>query len=488
MADKAFGVDQLDILGNGTPTISAPNQLNLDCHTVAISTSVTVGANLTVNGNIDLGNASSDTISLTGVVDTNIIPSADSSKDIGSNSVRFANGYFDTVYGSGANLTNLPTIAGIWTVTNNSSSNYVITGPGGLSSANNPDLYLERGKTYQFAMNASGHGFGIQTSSGTWNNSNAYTTGITNAGADTGTITFAVPYSAPARLYYACTSSHSGMVGNLYIQGAASTVDVSNNADNRVITGGSGSSLNAEANLTFDGTSLKIGNTFSPHSEGDNLVIGGSGWQGMTIYGEGGGGVIQFADDADNRVGQILYNHSTNEMLFRTNGNADRFEIQSNGDVTITNGNLIVGTGGKGIDFSAQTSTSVTGSSTSSELLDHYEEGTFTPVLASGTSLTVYRADFIRIGRLCHIELGVIVGSNSSGTVLRFERLPFDFNPGGDNAAGFTVAVTNTNRDDTFYGNRGNNWISCATKSNQDVPTSTYSNKQIRISGSYIIS
>ena len=264
---------------------------------------------------------------------------------------------------------------------------------------------------------------------------------------------------------------------------------INNNADNKVITGsGSANTLNAEANLTFDGTSLKIGNTFSPHHEGDNLVIGGSGWQGMTIYGEGGGGVIQFADDASNRVGQILYNHSTNEMLFRTNGNADRFEIQSNGDVTISNGNLIVGMGGKGIDFSTQTSTSVTGSSTSSELLDHYEEGTFTPVLASGTSLTVYRADFIRIGRLCHIELGVIVGSNSSGTVLRFERLPFDFNTGGDNAAGFTVAVTNTNRDDTFYGNRGYNWISCANKSNQDVSTSTYSNKQIRISGSYIIS
>ena len=258
MADKSFGVKQLDVLGTGTPTISAPNILNLDCHTVAISTSITIGENLTVSGNVDLGNASSDTISLTGVVDTNIIPSADSSKDIGSNSVRFANGYFDTVYGSGANLTNLPTIAGIWTVTNNSASNYVISGPGGLSSANNPDLYLERGKTYQFAMNASGHGFGIQTSSGTWNNSNAYTTGITNPAAETGTITFAVPYSAPARLYYACTSGHSGMVGNLYIQGAASTVDVSNNADNRVITGGSGGSLNGESSLTFDGTTLGL--------------------------------------------------------------------------------------------------------------------------------------------------------------------------------------------------------------------------------------
>ena len=108
MADKSFGVKQLDVLGTGTPTISAPNILNLDCHTVAISTSITIGENLTVSGNVDLGNASSDTISLTGVVDTNIIPSADSSKDIGSNSVRFANGYFDTVYGSGANLTNLP--------------------------------------------------------------------------------------------------------------------------------------------------------------------------------------------------------------------------------------------------------------------------------------------------------------------------------------------------------------------------------------------
>ena len=153
---------------------------------------------------------------------------------------------------------------------------------------------------------------------------------------------------------------------------------------------------------------------------------------------------------------------------------------------TVSSGNVVIGTAGKGIDYSAQTSTSVTGSSTGSELLDHYEEGTFTPVLTSGTSLTVYRADFVRIGRLCHIELGVLIGTNSSGTVLRFERLPFTFNTGGDNAAGFTIAVTNANRDDTFYGNRGNNWISTANKLNQDVATSNYSNKQIRISGSYI--
>tara|TARA_B100000131_G_scaffold315409_1_gene353756 strand:- start:17 stop:1219 length:1203 start_codon:yes stop_codon:yes gene_type:complete len=310
MADKAFGVDQLDILGTGTPTISAPNQLNLDCHTVAISTSVTVGANLTVNGNIDLGNASSDTISLTGVVDTNIIPSADSSKDIGSNTVRFANGYFDTVHGSGANLTslpaanltgtlpaisganltNLPTTAGIWTVTNNSSSNYVISGPGGLSGSNNPDLYLERGKTYQFSVNASGHPFGIQTVSGTWTGSDAYTTGITNAGAAVGTITFAVPYSAPERLYYACTSQHSGMVGNIYIQGGPSDIKMcdqwrraavlnTNNGENFITTDWERVDGSGQGTYTVNGGMSESGGIFTFPRTGIYLVT----WQ---AYGE----------------------------------------------------------------------------------------------------------------------------------------------------------------------------------------------------------
>jgi len=40
----------------------------------------------------------------------NIIASSDSSINIGSNSVRFANGYFDTLYGDASNLTNVPNI------------------------------------------------------------------------------------------------------------------------------------------------------------------------------------------------------------------------------------------------------------------------------------------------------------------------------------------------------------------------------------------
>ena len=104
-----------------------------------------------------------------------------------------------------------------WTVTNNGASNYIFNGPGGLSNASNSTLYLARGQTYQFNMNASGHGFAIQTSSGTYNSGNVYTTGITNSAAAVGVIKFEVPFSAPNRLYYACASSHSGMVGTIVI-------------------------------------------------------------------------------------------------------------------------------------------------------------------------------------------------------------------------------------------------------------------------------
>ena len=49
---------------------------------------------------------------------------------------------------------------------------------GGLSSSDDPTIYLARGQTYQFDINASGHPFHIQTSSGAYNSSNLYTTGV----------------------------------------------------------------------------------------------------------------------------------------------------------------------------------------------------------------------------------------------------------------------------------------------------------------------
>ena len=58
-------------------------------------TTLTATGNTDLQGNVDLGNAAADTISITGVVDTDIIPSADGTKHLGSNSKQWGNLYIN---------------------------------------------------------------------------------------------------------------------------------------------------------------------------------------------------------------------------------------------------------------------------------------------------------------------------------------------------------------------------------------------------------
>ena len=56
MAEKGFGVKEVNLIGaSGTPTITSPNNLNLNANNVAISTNVSIGGTLTVSGNISVG-------------------------------------------------------------------------------------------------------------------------------------------------------------------------------------------------------------------------------------------------------------------------------------------------------------------------------------------------------------------------------------------------------------------------------------------------
>ena len=69
---------------------------------------------------------------------------------------------------------------------------------------NNPILTLYRGNTYKFNVNAKGHPFWIMTEPYKDGSTNLfYSTGVTNAGTDYGTVTFTVPTTgAPDTLYY----------------------------------------------------------------------------------------------------------------------------------------------------------------------------------------------------------------------------------------------------------------------------------------------
>lgn len=100
-------------------------------------------------------------------------------------------------------------------VVNNGSSAYTLSDAATVffpTSEDNPILYLRRGDTYRFDLNASGHPFEIRLSNG----GAAYNTGVTNNGGEVGAIFFAVPMGAPSTLYYQCTS-HAAMGNTINI-------------------------------------------------------------------------------------------------------------------------------------------------------------------------------------------------------------------------------------------------------------------------------
>ena len=101
-------------------------------------------------------------------------------------------------------------LANNFTAVNSGSTDYLINGVA------DPALTLYRGRTYTFNLNATGHPFWIKTVAGT-GTANAYNDGVTGNGTQVGTLTFAVPASAPNTLYYNC-QHHGAMAGTLNIE------------------------------------------------------------------------------------------------------------------------------------------------------------------------------------------------------------------------------------------------------------------------------
>jgi hypothetical protein len=107
----------------------------------------------------------------------------------------------------------------------------------------------------------------------------------------------------------------------------------------------------------------------------------------------------------------------------------EAMKIDSAQNVTVTAGNLVIGTSGKGIDFSATPGTGT------SELLADYEEGTWTPTLTSagGDFTTIAYGDqqgfYTKVGRQVTVygflfTSGAITAGSASGQVF-ISGLPF---------------------------------------------------------------
>ena len=108
-----------------------------------------------------------------------------------------------------------------------------------------------------------------------------------------------------------------------------------------------------------------------------------------------------------------------------------------------TSANGLAFPSGKGIDFSATSDAS----GMSNELLDDYEEGTFTPTFyyASGTSGVAYSVQegrYTKVGRLVSFQLRVALTSKGSGNNnVRIGGLPFTPQAAGVNYDIFHISV-----------------------------------------------
>lgn len=115
------------------------------------------------------------------------------------------------------------------------------------------------------------------------------------------------------------------------------------------------------------------------------------------------------------------------------------------GDVQMSTGNLVVGTSGKGIDFSADPSAA----GMTSELLDDYEEGNWTPNFATWTAApsVVYSAKYTKIGRVVTVIITAAEGVCAAGQAI--SGLPFTVTGDGtatmkdiSSSTAFSIAVS----------------------------------------------
>jgi hypothetical protein len=97
---------------------------------------------------------------------------------------------------------------------------------------------------------------------------------------------------------------------------------------------------------------------------------------------------------------------------------------RANGNVRLEN-NLVIGTAGNGIDFSADSSAA----GMTSELLDDYEEGTWTPTDGSGAGLTFSGTNnncfYTKTGGVVTVCFAVTYPSTADANFARIAGLPF---------------------------------------------------------------
>mgnify|MGYP005816011175 FL=1 len=187
-------------------------------------------------------------------------------------------------------------------------------------------------------------------------------------------------------------------------------------AASRIKTYVEASAMAVTGNVTATGTVEPAGDT----SAGDNAAIGYTSAEGLILTGQGSTDDITIKNDADTTVVNVA-----------TGGT----------DVEISAGNLLFGTGSKGVYLGVT-------SATAANLLADYEEGTWTPALtfgggATGISYHTQLGVYVKVGKMVWCGFYLRTTSNGSSTgATNLTGLPFTVS-NTSNAAYGSSLVTN---------------------------------------------
>jgi hypothetical protein len=162
--------------------------------------------------------------------------------------------------------------------------------------------------------------------------------------------------------------------GAITTTGAFTSLGIDDNATSNAIT------IDASENVGIGTTSPS--SILDLNTTGDTTLTIRS---GSTSY----DGKIDFHQGAG-VDGGITYDHNSSyaseALKFRAGNNGTHMTIGGTGDVTVNTGNLVIGTAGKGITFSSTNTPAQSAGTGTSNTLDDYEEGTWTPVFTGGAS------------------------------------------------------------------------------------------------------
>ena len=221
----------------------------------------------------------------------------------------------------------------------------------------------------------------------------------------------------------------------------------------------------------------------------NNSTTAGS-WSGyMFVPGGGPSGQVTWGTSGLNMGGQALTNVTTigattsTNLNLQSNGTTNAI-LDTNGNLTNNIGNFVQGTTAKGINFTANTPAS----GMTSQLLNWYEEGTWTLADNSGAglSLTITYATYTRVGR--QVTINAFLTYPSTGNVGNAALTGLPFNCAANNYPPLTID-SNSGVALSSFVNAASKNISIGIASNYGttVTNASLSSKSILISGTYFV-